>query len=89
MPKYLCKYLGSHKRGLLKMNEQEKDLEKAEQDFFNTLMSLMLYLNSNGMNLDGIKEMFDMKIRNAFEIYPRIKEKYDKEHKGEKWSWKE
>ena len=31
------------------MNEQEKDLEKAEQDFFNTLMSLMLYLNSNGM----------------------------------------
>jgi len=71
------------------MNEQEKDLEKAEQDFFNTLMSLMLYLNSNGMNLDGIKEMFDMKIRNAFEIYPGIKEKYDKEYKGEKWSWKE
>jgi len=41
------------------------------------------------MNLDGIKEMFDMKIRNAFEIYPGIKEKYDKEHKGEKWSWKD
>ena len=71
------------------MNEQEKDLEKAEQDFFNTLMALILYLNSNGMNLDGIKEMFDMKIRNAFEIYPVIKEKFDKEHKGDKWSWKD
>ena len=71
------------------MNEQEKDLEKAEQDFFVTLMSLILYLNSHGMNLDGIKEMFDMKIRNAFEIYPGIKEKYDKEHKGEKGSWKD
>ena len=71
------------------MNDEEKDLEKAEQDFFNILMALILYLNSNGMNLDGIKEMFDIKIRNAFEIYPGIKEKYDKEHKGKKWSWKD
>ena len=73
------------------MNEQEKDLEKCEQDLFETLMSLILYLNSNGMNLDGIKEMIDMKIKNAFEMYEafQIKEKFDKEHKGEKWSWKD
>jgi len=80
------------------MNEQEKDLEKCEQDLFETLMTLILYLNSNGMNLDGIKEMIDMKIKNAFEMYEafHIKEKFDKEHyswkyldKGQKWSWKE
>jgi len=59
------------------MNEQEKDLEKAEQDFYHMLLSLILYLNSNGMNLDGIKEMFDMTIRDAFEEYPGIKEKFD------------
>ena len=60
------------------MNEQEKDLEKAEQDFYHMLLSLILFLNSNGMNLEGIKEMFDMTIRNAFEEYPILKKQFDK-----------
>ena len=78
------------------MNKQEKDLEKAEQDFYHMLLSLILYLNSNGMNLDGIKEMFDMTIRNAFEEYPGIKEKFDKTPLSERknplftdFKWKE
>jgi len=78
------------------MNEQEKDLEKAEQDFYHMLLSLILYLNSNGMNLDGIKEMFDMTIRNAFKEYPGIKEKFDKTPLSERknplftdFKWKE
>ena len=31
------------------MNDQEKDLEKAEQEFFETIISMILYLNKNGI----------------------------------------
>ena len=51
------------------MNEQEKDLEKAEQEFFETIISMILYLNKNGIRLDRVREMIQMKVEDAFAQY--------------------
>jgi SRSO17 transposase len=57
-----------------KMNEQEKDLEKAEQEFFETIISMILYLNKNGIRLDAVREMIEMKVEDAFAQYPKLAE---------------
>ena len=51
------------------MNEQEKDLEKAEQEFFETIISMILYLNKNGIRLDAVRDMIQMKVEDAFAQY--------------------
>ena len=56
------------------MNEQEKDLEKAEQEFFETIISMILYLNKNGISLDAVREMIQMKVEDAFAQYPKLAE---------------
>ena len=61
------------------MNEQEKDLEKAEQEFFATIISMILYLNKNGIRLDVVREMIQMKVDDAFSQYlGRFSELFDK-----------
>jgi len=50
-------------------NEQEKDLEKAEQELFETIISIILYLNKNGIRLDAVREMIQMKVEDAFAQY--------------------
>ena len=57
-----------------KMNEQENDLEKAEQEFFETIISMILYLNKNGIRLDAVREMIQMKVEDAFAQYPKLAE---------------
>ena len=56
------------------MNEQENDLEKAEQEFFETIISMMLYLNKNGIRLDAVREMIQLKVEDAFAQYPKLAE---------------
>ena len=56
------------------MNEQEKDLEKAEQEFFETIISMILYLNKNGIRLDAVREMIQVKVEDAFAQYPKLAE---------------
>ena len=62
------------------MNEQEKDLEKAEQELFETIISMILYLNKNGIRLDAVREMIQMKVDYAFSQYQggRFSELFDK-----------
>ena len=50
------------------MNEQEKDLEKAEQECFETIISMILYLNKNGIRLDAVREMIQVKVEDAFGV---------------------
>ena len=50
-------------------NEQEKDLEKAEQELFETIISIILYLNKNGILLDAVRDMIQMKVEDAFAQY--------------------
>jgi len=56
------------------MNEQEKDLEKAEQELFETIFSMILYLNKNGIRLDAVRDMIQMKVEDAFAQYPKLAE---------------
>ena len=56
------------------MNEQEKDLEEAEQELFETIISMILYLNKNGIRLDAVREMIQLKVEDAFAQYPKLAE---------------
>ena len=74
------------------MNEQEKDLEKAEQEFFETIISMILYLNKNGIRLDAVREMIQMKVEDAFTQYPKLAEDCqwkNREMQDEAPLWKE
>ena len=51
------------------MNEQQKDLKKAEQELFETIISMILYLNKNGIRLDAVRDMIQMKVEDAFAQY--------------------
>ena len=61
------------------MNEQEKDLEKAEQELFETIISVILYLNKNGIRLDRVREMIHMKVEDAFSQYSELSKRYDED----------
>tara|TARA_B100000586_G_scaffold114313_1_gene82383 strand:+ start:777 stop:983 length:207 start_codon:yes stop_codon:yes gene_type:complete len=61
------------------MNEQEEDLATAEQELFETIISVILYLNKNGTRLDRVREMIQMKVEDAFSQYPKLSEKYDED----------
>tara|TARA_B100000749_G_C18124732_1_gene341331 strand:+ start:145 stop:330 length:186 start_codon:yes stop_codon:yes gene_type:complete len=54
------------------------DLEKAEQSLFEELMTVILFLNANGMPLDQVKEMILVKVNRAFLEYEEnnIREKW-------------
>ena len=56
------------------MNKQEKDLEEAEQELFETIISMILYLNKNGIRLDAVREMIQLKVEDAFAQYPKLAE---------------
>ena len=70
------------------MNEQEKDkrrrvfngIEKAEQELFEELLTVILFLNNNGIPLDNVKEMILMKVDRAFITYEeqKIRERFRK-----------
>ena len=51
------------------MNKQEKELCNVESELFNKLVSVILYLNVNGMHIDRIKEMIGLKVDEAFRMY--------------------
>ena len=75
----------------MEQTEQEKrfdnELEKAEQDLFDMLMSVILFLNTSGMPMNNVKECISVKVKEAFERYPSLKETYDIDHKGKRWNW--
>ena len=55
-------------------DEVDDELDKAEQEFFETIISMILYLNKNGIRLDAVKEMIQMKVEDAFAQYPKLAE---------------
>ena len=67
--------------GFRKMNEQEKDLEKCEQELFEELLTVILFLNNNGIPLDSVREMILMKVDRAFIAYEenKVRDRFRKE----------
>jgi len=68
---------------LRKMNDEEiqKDLEHAENELFITLVTTILYLNSNlGIPMNTIRSLITKKVNTAFTAYKEnnIKENFDK-----------
>ena len=55
-------------------DEVDEELDKAEQEFFETIISMILYLNKNGIRLDAVREMIQMKVEDAFAQYPKLAE---------------
>ena len=64
------------------MNKEEKDLCSVESELFNKLVSVILYLNVNGMRIDTIKEMIGLKVDEAFRMY-------EDENVRERWQERE
>jgi len=64
-------------------DEVDEELDKAEQEFFETIISMILYLNKNGLRLDAVREMIQMKVEDAFAQYPKLAE--DCQWKNRTW----
>jgi hypothetical protein len=70
--------------GFRKMNKELKDVQQAEQELFEELLSVILFLNNNGMRLDIIKSLIYIKVDEAFSAYEeldlrkRFKEDFEK-----------
>ena len=64
----------SNNRILYENDEVDDELDKAEQEFFETIISMILYLNKNGIRLDAVREMIQMKVEDAFAQYPKLAE---------------
>ena len=62
------------------MNKEERDLCNVEKGLFNELLSVILYLNVNGMRIDTIKEMIELKVDDAFGTYKNdmVRERWQK-----------
>ena len=63
------------------MNEQEKDLIKCENSLFEELLDTILFLNSNGIHIDRVKEMISLKVAEAFIAYKekKLRERFRKD----------
>ena len=64
-------------------DEVDEELDKAEQEFFETIISMILYLNKNGIRLDAVREMIQLKVEDAFSQYPKLAE--DCQWKNRTW----
>tara|TARA_R100000963_G_C4532140_1_gene33011 strand:- start:266 stop:484 length:219 start_codon:yes stop_codon:yes gene_type:complete len=70
--------------GFRKMNKELKDVQQAEQELFEELLSVILFLNNNGMRLDIVKSLIYIKVDEAFSAYEeldlrkRFKEDFEK-----------
>ena len=66
------------------MNKELKDVQQAEQELFEELLSVILFLNNNGMRLDIVKSLIYIKVDEAFNAYEeldlkkRFKEDFEK-----------
>ncbi len=61
------------------MNEEEVKNEVAhvEQRLLNEILTVVMYLNKNGVRLDMVRDMIETKIDHAFDAYEKIRDKYD------------
>ena len=54
------------------MNKELKDVQQAEQELFEELLSVILFLNNNGMRLDIVKSLIYIKVDEAFSAYKEL-----------------
>ena len=54
------------------MNKELKDVQQAEQELFEELLSVILFLNNNGMRLEIVKSLIYIKVDEAFSAYEEL-----------------
>ena len=54
------------------MNKELKDVQQAEQKLFEELLSVILFLNNNGMRLEIVKSLIYIKVDEAFSAYEEL-----------------
>ena len=54
------------------MNKELKDVQQAEQKLFQELLSVILFLNNNGMRLEIVKSLIYIKVDEAFSAYEEL-----------------
>jgi len=67
------------------MNKELKDVQQAEQELFEELLSVILFLNNNGMRLDIIKSLIYIKVDEAFSAYEELDLRKRFKEDFEKW----
>jgi len=67
------------------MNKELKDVQQAEQELFKELLSVILFLNNNGMRLDIVKSLIYIKVDEAFSAYEELDLRKRFKEDFEKW----
>jgi len=68
------------------MNKELKDVQQAEQELFKELLSVILFLNNNGMRLDIVKSLIYIKVDEAFSAYEELDLRKRFKEDFEKWN---
>ena len=67
------------------MNKELKDVQQAAQELFKELLSVILFLNNNGMRLDIVKSLIYIKVDEAFSAYEELDLRKRFKEDFEKW----
>ena len=61
------------------MNKEEIQNEVAcvENRLLNEILTVVMYLNKNGVPLNVVHDMIDSKVEHAFDAYEKIRDEYD------------
>ena len=52
-------------------------MERVETDLFQHLVTVIMYLNKNGVPLEEVRYMIEMKLDHAFDMYDNIRDAYN------------
>ena len=56
------------------MKYEEKELEKCEKHLFEELFAVISFLNKNGIPLENVEEMINIKVDRAFIEYKKLRD---------------
>ena len=64
---------------MIRLDEEEieHEVKYVEQRLLNEVLTVVMYLNKNGVRLDVVRKMIETKIDHAFEAYDNIRDRYD------------
>ena len=52
-------------------------MKKVEMQFLTDVVTVILYLNQNGIKLDAVRQMIELKVHTAFIEYDKLTQEFD------------
>ena len=65
------------------MKYEEEELEKCEKHLLEELLTVILFLNKNGIAIERVKEMINIKVDRAFIEYEELKERFKRDNQND------